>query len=66
MRPLSDEFTAAPISRQRKYQLRHQKLGLCAKSSNRQESGGLCAACKAKRHKLPTVCTTSTTTTTLQ
>jgi hypothetical protein len=39
---IKDEFTALPISRQRKYQLRKGKQGLCSLGGNPAASGGRC------------------------
>jgi len=41
--PIQDEFTNLPISRQRKYQLRKQKAGLCAECGKPAASGSRCA-----------------------
>ena len=41
-KPIQDEFMALTVSRQRKWQLRHAKAGLCLKCSAPAESGGLC------------------------
>ncbi len=39
---IQDEFTGLPISRQRKYQLRRQRDGLCTQCGEPVEQGGRC------------------------
>lgn len=39
---IKDAFSELPISKQRKYQLRHQKKGLCIKCNGKAAIKGLC------------------------
>lgn len=49
MRKIKDEFSEMGVKRQRRWQLRMLKEKRCTRCGNPQESGGLCAECKAKR-----------------
>ncbi len=42
MKAIRDEFTDRPISRQRKYQLRHQRDGLCVLCEMKATHGTRC------------------------
>jgi len=49
MKKISDEFTALPVSRQRKYQLRKAAAGLCIICGQRPAvQNGRCRECKTK------------------
>lgn len=53
--PIQDEFTNLRISRQRRYQLRHEKAGLCRNctaKAERDENGKPLGMCRkhAKEH----------------
>jgi hypothetical protein len=41
-RPIQDEFTSLPISRQRKYQLRKQREGRCTECGEPAAQGSRC------------------------
>jgi hypothetical protein len=41
-RPIQDEFTGLPISRQRKYQLRKQREGRCTECGEPPAQGSRC------------------------
>jgi hypothetical protein len=51
MKKIIDEFTNLKVSRQRRWQLRHVKKGLCAKCGKPSISGGLCIYHRIKEAK---------------
>lgn len=51
-RRIQDEFSELPVSRQRKWQLRQAKRGLCAECNRAVASGGFCLEHLVERREL--------------
>lgn len=53
---IQDEFTKQPMSRQKRYRLRHRKTGKCSWCSRPAPDGALCAICARKALKRNRAC----------
>lgn len=51
--PIQDDLRDKPMSRQRKYQLRKQRAGLCKQCGKPAAPATHCPACEAKRRGAP-------------